>query len=269
MPNPIVAAAGVAGASLLGSKMTGDKIESGAQSQAEAQRYAIQMQQLNLNRTRRDIKGAVKSGKGYLNSGYNSALNTLNPMSGLDELDTARDLMNDPSAIMDRPSTQFIYGEGIEAMQGAFSKTSGGGLSGAAIKASQRYGQNLASMQLDAEMGRLFNFINLGERTRGKMAGLYEGKGKSKANLEVGGASGVSSITGQMTPGIAAGINNMGTIGANEQYMKANNATNLLQNATNIGGQFGNYMQMNPGLFSSTPAPNVASIPSNFHYGGR
>jgi hypothetical protein len=284
-----------------------------------------------INSTRRGYGTAIKDvNQGYNEAikssdrGYNRAIAELNPLTGLQEYNQARGLLEDPSSLAERPSYQFQFDQGIEAMQGAFSRGSGGGLSGRGIQSAQEFGQNLASTALDAELNRLFPFINTAVQARANTANLEVGRGTDRANLQtgratslsnlevgrgtglanlrtgratslsnlevgrgtglanlrtnraanlanmqagrgsamanltLGGATGQANVSGQYAPGIAAGIQQQGTIQANQAIQGANVQTGLYSNLANVGTQFMNTAATNPGLFSSpasTPQP--------------
>jgi hypothetical protein len=240
-----------------------------------------------INSTRRGYGAAIKDvNQGYNKAikssdrGYNRAIAELNPLTGLQEYNQARGLLEDPSSLAERPSYQFQFDQGIEAMQGAFSRGSGGGLSGRGIQSAQEFGQNLASTALDAELNRLFPFINTAVQARANtanlevgrgtglanlrtnraanLANMQAGRGSAMANLTLGGATGQANVSGQYAPGIAAGIQQQGTIQANQAIQGANVQTGLYSNLANVGTQFMNTAATNPGLFSSpasTPQP--------------
>jgi hypothetical protein len=220
------------------------------------------MQMEYLREVRADIAEAVDAGLIDLDTGFNMAIQQFEPLTGLEEYNAARQLLRDPSAIMDRPSTQFQYGQGIDALQSAFSRTSGGGLSGPAMKGAMEYGQNFASTALDAELNRLFPFINIATGARSNIANLYQGLGTSKANLRLGGATGYSNIGAQMAPGIAQGIANQGNIAASGMINQANIQTGLYSNLAGMGTNMAMLYATNPGLFSGGgggSAPNFAA----------
>lgn len=262
-----------AGGSMLAARSQGKAVTSAANTQAGATLAATQMQLDFLRENREDIAKAVEAGEIDLEQGFNLAIQELQPMAGLDELNQARGLLQDPSSLAERPSYQFQFGQGIEALQGAFSRTSGGGLSGRGIQAAQQYGQNLASTALDAELNRLFPFINLASQTRGNISNLQAYKGSALANLRLGGATGQAGISGQYAPGIAAGIMQQGAIGANQAIQGANIQTGLYSNLTNVGTQLLNTAAAKPELFSSWGSPaapaQVPVPPGQMHYGGR
>ena len=239
------------GASIYSATQSGKAVGQAAAAQAAAQGDATAMQMEYLWQTREDIAEAVEAGLIDLDTGFNMAVEQFEPLTGLKEYNTARQLLRDPSAIMDRPSTQFQYGQGIDALQSAFSRTSGGGVSGPAMKGAVEYGQNFASMALDAELNRLFPFINTAIGARSNVANLYQGLGTSKANLRVGGITRTAGIAGQQIPSIAQGIANQGNIAASGMINQANIRTGLYSNLAGMGTNMAMLYATNPGLFSS------------------
>jgi hypothetical protein len=251
------AALGVGGSILAADKQS-SAVNSAASSQAQATLASTQMQLDFLRENRADIAEAVEAGLIDLEQGFNLAMQELQPLTGLEEYNQARALLADPSSLADRPSYQFQLEQGTEALQGAFSRGSGGGLSGRGVQAAQEFGQNLASTALDAELNRLFPFINTAVQARSNISQLQASQGSAKANLRLGGATGQANVSGQYAPGIAAGIQSQGNIAANQAILGANVQTGLMSNLANVGTQFMNTAAANPGLFStpaSTPQP--------------
>jgi hypothetical protein len=247
----LTAAAAAAATGIYSSHRASKAARQAASIQAGSQNQATAMQMEYLWQTREDIAEAVDAGLIDLDTGFNMAIEQFEPLTGLEEYNTARQLLRDPSAIMDRPSTQFQYGQGIDALQSAFSRTSGGGVSGPAMKGAVEYGQNFASMALDAELNRLFPFINTAIGARSNMANLYQGLGTSKANLRVGGVTQTAGIVGQQMPSITQGIANQGNIAASGMINQANIRTGLYSNLAGMGTNMAMLYATNPGLFSS------------------
>jgi hypothetical protein len=155
---------------------------------------------------------------GDLETGYGEAIEQLQPLTGLEEYNAARQLLRDPNAIMERPSTQFQFGQGVEALQSAYSRTSGGGASGQSMKAAVEYGQNFASMALDAELNRLFPFANTAIEARGNIANLQQGLGTARAN-----------VTQNLGTNLANLYQGLGTGKAGISQNEWTNVANLLQ----------------------------------------
>lgn len=304
-----------AGAAWYAADQASDASDYAADTSAASQAAATAAQQSGLQQSRADIMNAVNYGthrmdvgamtademlrsgygsalemlrsgygsaEGALRSGYGGALGQFQPLTGLEEYNAARQLLVDPSSIMQRPGVQFQREQGEEALQGAFSRSAGGGVSGSGMKAAIEYGQNFASTALDAELARLAPFINtaIGARTnianlqRGRgadlanlrhrrgvdlsntyqsfgtnLANLYQGHGQNVANLELAGATGTAAATGQMMPSIAQGISNQGNIAATNAINQANIQTGFYSNLAGMGSNMAMMYSMNPGMW--------------------
>jgi len=262
----ILAAGAIGGATgIYGAHVASGAAKDAAKIQAGAQAYSTKTQMDYLEETRADIAEAVKAGIIDLDTGFNMAIKQFEPLTGLDEYNAARQLLNDPESIMDRPSTQFQYGQGVDALQSAFSRTSGGGVSGPAMKGAMEYGQNFASTALDAELNRLFPFINTAIGARSNISNLYQGLGTSKANIRLGGATGTANIGAQMMPSIAQGMSNQGNIAASGIINQANIKTGLYSDLANLGTDMAMLYATNPGLFSDGGGyKNVGRVAPNF-----
>lgn len=128
------------------------------------------------------IQEATEKGLMSVEEGYDKAIAILMPEDGFTAIDDYKRLLNDPDAIMDRPSTQYAYGLGNEALQAMMSTSTGGGLSGPGIKAAIEYGQNFAAGMLDLELNRLSPLI----QNQTNVANLEASKGNSMANIQIG-----------------------------------------------------------------------------------
>ena len=117
---------------------------------------------------------------------YGGARGILEPYADPWALNLARDYMEDPSKIFDLPGVEFQFEQGERALENVLSKTTGGGLSGAGIKAATEYGQNFAATQIDKALTRLFPFIDVAGGAATNIANLEVGKGTAIANLAVG-----------------------------------------------------------------------------------
>ena len=208
-----------------------------AKTQTEAQSVSTAMQLQFLRETRADIAEAVEKGLVDLETGFNAAIEALLPFASVEELNQAKELLSNPEAIMDRPSTRFQYAQGIEALNAAFSRTGGGGLSGQGVKAAQEYGQNFASLSLDAELKRLQPLIDIGLGAATNVANLQSGKGTAMSNLRISGATGSGNITAHMSSKAAEGVMNQGNIAAQNMTNQGNIAANNMINQANINTQ--------------------------------
>lgn len=244
--------------SIVGAVIQSNASEDASEAQADAaegaqdvQLQSAEMQLDFLRDTRRDIADAVEAGLIDLDAGMNAAIAELRPL--LDDAnasvedrwasDMYRDLMEDPTAIKRRPTYEFQYDEGIDALQSAFSRTSGGGMSGRAIKAAQEYGQNFAAQMLNEELRRLEPMLQMEDTalrrmdtTRTNIAELYKGLGAAKANLRVGGATGSSQAVGQAMPTLAQTYGNVGNAALSQGQAYATGAINQ----GNIWGNWAN-----------------------------
>ena len=80
------------------------------------------------------------------------------------------------------PGYGFRLSEGLKAMErGAAART--GLISGAALKAGQRYGQNLASEEYGAAYNRLANLANVGPQAAGVMSNLGQNYASNVGNI--------------------------------------------------------------------------------------
>ena len=105
------------------------------------------------------------------------------------------------------PSYQFRLGEGMKALDRQ-AAARGGLISGGALKAAQRYGQEFASNEFGNAYNRLANLAGIGQTATNNMGGaagqfgtnagnLMTGAGAARASGYVGGANALSSGLGQ------------------------------------------------------------------------
>jgi hypothetical protein len=105
------------------------------------------------------------------------------------------------------PSYQFRLGEGMKALDRQ-AAARGGLISGGALKAAQRYGQEFASNEFGNAYNRLASMAGLGQTATGAMGGaagqfganagnLMTGAGAARASGYVGGANALTSGLGQ------------------------------------------------------------------------
>ena len=246
-------ATAVVGGAVIGAGATmysSGKASSAASAQSAASIESTRMQIEFLEKQRGDILEAVNAGLIDLETGYNMAISEMEPMADMEAYNAAMELLRDPNAIMDRPSTQFQYNQGVEALQAALSRTSGGGISGPAMKAATEYGQNYASMALDAELARLSPFAESEIGARTNIANMMKEQGGAMANLRVGGVTGASNITGQMGQVMGTNATNLGNISAANSINQANLMTGFASNVAQTGTDLAMLYAMKPGLFS-------------------
>lgn len=225
-------------------------LASRGQTRAATESTNIQLEALREQRA--DLAAAVDAGIIDLDSAYEAAIGELQPLAtaGMEEMNVARKLLMDPSAIMDRPGTRFQMEQGTEALQAAFSRTSGGGLSGRAIKAATEYGQNFAATALDRELARLQPFINIGVTAKTNIAQMGVGLGTSKANIRLGLGTQLANLTGQA-----------GQVSGALPITKQNITTDLLSGLTGQGTNILSLMALRPDLFGgggTKPKPAAA-----------
>lgn len=112
----------------------------------------------------------------------------------------------DVMGMMD-PSYKFRLGEGMKALERS-AAARGGLISGGALKAAQRYGQEFASNEFGNAYNRLASMAGIGQTATGAMSGaagqfgtnagnLMTGAGAARASGYVGGANALSSGLGQ------------------------------------------------------------------------
>lgn len=105
------------------------------------------------------------------------------------------------------PSYQFRLGEGMKALERS-AAARGGLISGGALKAAQRYGQDFASNEFGNAYNRLASMAGLGQTATGAQSNaagqfganagnLMTGAGAARASGYVGGANALSSGLGQ------------------------------------------------------------------------
>jgi hypothetical protein len=112
----------------------------------------------------------------------------------------------DVMGMMD-PSYKFRLGEGMKALERS-AAARGGLISGGALKAAQRYGQEFASNEFGNAYNRLASMAGIGQTATGAMSGaagqfganagnLMTGAGAARASGYVGGANALTSGLGQ------------------------------------------------------------------------
>jgi hypothetical protein len=105
------------------------------------------------------------------------------------------------------PSYQFRLGEGMKALERT-AAARGGLISGGALKAAQRYGQDVASTEFGNAYNRLAGLAGVGQTATGAMGNaanaygtnagnLMTGAGAARASGYVGGANALTSGLGQ------------------------------------------------------------------------
>lgn len=135
------------------------------------------------------------------------------------------------------PGYQFRLSEGLKALDRQ-AAARGGLISGAALRAAQRYGQDLGSQEYSAAYGRLAGLADVGPRSAGIMSGLGERYGQT---------AGQNLLTGAQ----AVGQGYLGAGGA-----RASGYMGMANSLTNALGSYLNYNQ-NQQLVNQLAAQNA------------
>lgn len=141
------------------------------------------------------------------------------------------------------PGYQFRLGEGLKALDRQ-AAARGGLISGGALKAAQRYGQDAASQEYGAAYNRLAGLANVGPSAAGIMSGLGERYGATAGqNLMAGGQAAAQGILGA---GSARASGYMGTantlaggLGQYLQYQQNQQLLGALQGGGGGGYSYG------------------------------
>ncbi len=221
------------GASVYAAGKQGEAVRESAAASTTATQEQIAFQKDELRRTRADLADAVDAGLIDLDTAYAEATGQFEPYTDPFAFNMARQYLESPQDIFQLPGVQFQYEQGQKGLENLLSKTTGGGLSGGAVKEAQRYGQNFAATMLDQSLNRLSPFINIQQQAGANIANLATGLGRAKSGLRMSGATGQAGITGQMTPSISQRIGEMGSIEANRAIGMGGVYGNL---ATNLAG---------------------------------
>ena len=232
------------GLGLVGAKMSSDAAGRASRRQREASLVGTQLQLDFLREVRADIADAVEQGLVDLDTAFDSVI------ADFGEYEPLRDYINlikDPEAMARRPSRDYFYRRGLEAMESARSRQVGGGVSGPSMLALQEYGQNYASNALDAELERIKPLIQI--RT-----GTEMGRGEALANYRLAGATGSGNIAASMLPNIASGIYRGGDAAAGKHINQANIWSSALAGIGNQASSLLNLSALRPDLFSRAGA---------------
>lgn len=107
------------------------------------------------------------------------------------------------------PGYGFRLSEGLKAMErGAAAR--GGLMSGAALKAGQRYGQDLASQEFGAAYNRLAGLANVGPQAAGVMSTLGQNYAGSVGNIMMGQGQTAANAALARGSAYAGGLNQLG-----------------------------------------------------------
>lgn len=156
-----------AAATLIGAKMSGNAAKSAAATSAASADKATELQQKIYEESVARQQPFLQTGTEFFNR--LAALQRGGPEAQQQFLQ------------MD-PGYGFRLSEGLKAMErGAAAR--GGLMSGAALKAGQRYGQDLASQEYGAAYNRLANLANVGPQAAGVMSNLGQNYATNVGNI--------------------------------------------------------------------------------------
>lgn len=201
--------------------------QSAADAQLQASREANALQQ-------RIYEESIKRQQPFLDVGANA----LNRLVALNQpgADTSQFLQMDPGY-------GFRLAEGQKALERS-AAARGGLISGAALKAAQRYGQDLGSQEYGAAYNRLAGLANLGPSAAGIMSNLGQSYGSQAGqNLMAGGqavAGGLTNAAAARSSGYMGGANAL--TGGLSQYLNYSQNQALLNKLypQPTGGDMGN-----------------------------
>lgn len=223
-----------AAASLLGSSMSARAAKEAAGTSAESAEKALALQQ-------RIYEESIARQQPFL-------------AGGTEDYNRLRSLMSGgPGAAqqflqMD-PGYGFRLGEGLKAMErGAAAR--GGLMSGAALKAGQRYGQDLASQEYGAAYNRLAGLANVGPQAAGVMSNLGQQYGQQAGNIMMGQGQTAANAALARGSAYAGGLNQLGYL-AGRYYGQPQGAPNYAPVESRdiySGGGGGYYGPAMPGM---------------------
>lgn len=190
-----------AAASLIGGAMSARSVGKAADTNAAQQQEALALQQ-------RMYEEGVARQQPFLQTGT-EFFNRLAQFH--------RDPQGGSNLLMQDPGYQFRLGEGLKSLDRQ-AAARGGLISGAALRAAQRYGQDVASQEFGNAYNRLASMAQIGPQA----AGIMTNMGQNFANQATG-------IYG-----------NIGQTNANAQLARGSAYTNALGSAArSLGGMFG------------------------------
>jgi hypothetical protein len=143
------------------------------------------------------------------------------------------------------PGYQFRFREGLKALDRQ-AAARGGLISGGALKAAQRYGQDLGSQEFGAAYNRLARMADVGPQAAGVMSNLGQNfAGQYGQNLMAGGQAAAQGMLGAgsaRASGYIGGANALtGALGQYLNYTQNQNLMNRLLPGGGGGGSIGNY----------------------------
>jgi hypothetical protein len=202
-----VTAAMIAGGATLASSLIGSRAASkAADVQAQAAEQGTAAQERMFNRQ-------VELQEPWRQAG----MNALNRMQS-----------GDVMGMMD-PSYKFRLGEGMKALERS-AAARGGLISGGALKAAQRYGQDVASTEFGNAYNRLAGLAGVGQTATGAMSSAAGQFGQNQS-------AGLANAAQARASGYVGGANAL-TGGLNQylNYTQSQNMLGMLQNRGGAGG---------------------------------
>jgi hypothetical protein len=230
----------VAGA-VVGSSLIGASAAKGAAStQAEAANRAAELQNQQFQQTRQDQMPWMQAGQ--------TALNKLIPLTDYQKFGM--------SQFQQDPGYAFRLSEGQKALDRS-AAARGGLISGGALKAAQRYGQDMGSQEYmnafnryqterSAQLAPLQSLAGVGQTTAAQLGQTGAANAANVGNLMTSGAA--AQAAGQ----VGAANAFTGGLGTYLNYSQGNNLLNALQRNQNM-------QMVNTGGYSNTPAYMVQS----------
>jgi hypothetical protein len=178
-----------AAAALIGSSMSSRAAKSAAQTSSAAADRAAELQRESsreaLDLQRRMYEEGIARQQPFLQTGT-EMFNRLAALQRGGPDATQNFLQMDPGY-------QFRLSEGMKALDRQ-AAARGGLISGSALKAAQRFGQDLGSQEYSAAYGRLAGLADVGPRAAGVMSSLGERYGQQAGNLLSGTATNIGNI---------------------------------------------------------------------------
>lgn len=183
-----------AAASLLGSSMSASAAKSASQTSSEAADRATALQQ-------RMYEESIARQQPFLQTGT-EAFNRLAALQRGGPGAAQQFLQMDPGY-------QFRLSEGMKALDRQ-AAARGGLISGGALKAAQRYGQDLGSQEFGAAYNRLASMANVGPQAAGVMSNLGQQYGQQAGNIMMGQGQTAANAALARGSAYAGGLNQLG-----------------------------------------------------------
>jgi hypothetical protein len=182
-----------AAATLIGAKMSGDAAKSAARTSAESADKATALQQQMYEENIARQQPFLQTGTEFFNR--LAAVQRGGP--------EAQNFLQ-----MD-PGYQFRLSEGLKALDRQ-AAARGGLISGGALKAAQRYGQDLGSQEFGAAYNRLAGLADVGPRAAGVMSGLGQTYATNVGNMMLGQGNTAANAALARGSAYAGGLNQLG-----------------------------------------------------------